>query len=95
MKLKHIPQRRCISCGSRSSQSELLRISVGSNGLLLMGLQSKQLGRGSYLCKNPDCWDTVIKGDRLARALRVQLKNEMRAQLIEYFHSLSSGSLIS
>lgn len=95
MRPKHIPQRKCISCNSRISQSDLVRIAVSSEGLLVIGTQSKKLGRGSYLCKSPDCWGAMIKGDRIAKTLRIPFRDQMREQLNEYFHSMSQQSLNS
>jgi hypothetical protein len=41
-------------------------------------------GRGAYLCRRRDCWETALARRQLERALNVTLTAESEAQLREY-----------
>ena len=66
---RHIPERTCVSCGSKKPKRELLRIACSPQGGLSVDATGKAPGRGAYVC-GPGCWDTAIGRGRLARSLR-------------------------
>jgi predicted RNA-binding protein YlxR (DUF448 family) len=51
----------------------------------------KKAGRGAYLCRNSECWETGLKGNRLEHALRSHLIRENRDQLIKDAKALLQG----
>jgi predicted RNA-binding protein YlxR (DUF448 family) len=44
----------------------------------------RRSGRGAYLCRRRDCWETALARQQLAHALKVRLTAEAQAQLEEY-----------
>ena len=84
MRPKHVPQRQCVACGARASQREMVRITIGADGQLSVGAPGRRSGRGAYLCHKPVCWQNVLKGDRLARALRGEIGASGREQIVAY-----------
>ncbi len=57
-------------------------------------LTGRKAGRGTYLCRTPECWDMGLKGNRLGHALRVKLTDETRKQLLESGKEVFKGSVI-
>ena len=85
---KHLPQRQCVVCRVRAPQPELVRIASGSDGQLSVGVPGKRFGRGAYLCHKPECWKSILKGDRLSRALHLELGTQGRELVAAYGSSL-------
>ena len=51
-------------------------------------LWGKKAGRGAYLCRSQECYEMMLAGNRLERALRVKITSEDRARLAEASLSL-------
>ncbi|MBI4202312.1 MAG: YlxR family protein [Chloroflexi bacterium] len=82
---KHIPQRRCVSCGQQRPQRELVRIVRLPSGEVSVNVGRKKLpGRGAYLCYAPECWEKALKRDRLSYALKGPVSPEDRQRLQEF-----------
>ena len=72
------PIRLCIGCGSRDEQPQLIRLSLGPGGALIIGVGK---GRGGYLHRRPQCvqaFATARAG--MVRSLGVVLSREVRKQ---------------
>lgn len=69
MSSKHIAVRECIVCGGKFEKNDLLRIALKDEKIFL-DTTHKAGGRGAYICKNPDCFDTLLKKRRLDRAFK-------------------------
>ncbi|MEX0948002.1 MAG: DUF448 domain-containing protein [Acidimicrobiia bacterium] len=77
--------RTCVGCRSAAPVSELVRISRGADGALVLGPGT---GRGAWLCSLPaalGCFDQATRRGALDRALRVSLGGDevvrLRAKL--------------
>ncbi len=81
---KHVPQRTCVSCGSTTAKRELIRLVRATDGDVQLDPTGKQVGRGAYLCHNPDCWERAVKKGRLGNALRTRLSEDTRETLLLY-----------
>jgi len=85
---KHVPQRTCIACRTTRPKRELVRIvrlsSPEAEGAVTVDETGKRSGRGAYLCRQRDCWETALARRQLERALKVTLTAETEAQLREY-----------
>ncbi len=70
---KHIPQRTCIGCREVEAKRELMRIVRTPAGRVVVDPTGKQAGRGAYLHKERECWETVlgVRG-RLEHALNME-----------------------
>jgi predicted RNA-binding protein YlxR (DUF448 family) len=87
MPLKLVPQRTCIACRRVRPKWELVRIVRTPQGTVEIDPRGKESGRGAYVCKNQSCWEIGLRKDRknrLARALKIELSPEERAQLLQY-----------
>ncbi len=67
--VKKIPERKCKGCNEKFPKKELLRIVRTPEGEISIDTVGKQNGRGVYICKNPDCFKKVRKGDKLSQSL--------------------------
>jgi len=59
----------------------LVRISDGS---VEVDADGRKAGRGAYLCRAQECWETGLKGGRLEYSLRMTLTPDNRGQLIRF-----------
>ena len=71
-----------MACRKVRPKRELIRLIRISDGKVGVDTDGKKAGRGAYLCRAQECWQTVLKGSRLERALRTTLTQDNREQLI-------------
>ena len=83
-RVKHIPQRTCMACRKTSSKQELVRLVRLSDGSVEVDTTGKRAGRGAYLCPILECWEIGLKSGRLEHALRTNIAQGNRDQLIRY-----------
>ncbi|MFQ6101860.1 MAG: RNase P modulator RnpM [Anaerolineae bacterium] len=85
---KHVPQRTCVACRTVRPKRELVRIvrpsPTGAEGAVMVDETGKRSGRGAYLCRQRDCWETALARRQLERALKVTLTAKTEARLREY-----------
>ena len=65
-----------------------MRVAYAPDGELQVDGVGRRSGRGAYLCRNPECWQKVLKGNRLSNALRSELTEAGRSRLAAYSDSL-------
>ena len=73
-------------------KAELIRLVRISDGMVEIDTEGKKAGRGAYLCRAWECWESGLKGGRVEHALRVSLSLDNREQLIRYGGDLLSGA---
>ena len=69
---KKIPQRMCVSCRTRRDKKDLVRVTLGDDGTLVVDPTGKLPGRGAYLCRDEKCVRTELKAHRISRGLCAQ-----------------------
>ncbi len=79
---KHTPVRTCVVCRDKADKRALIRIVHTTEGVQV-DPSGKLNGRGAYLCEREACWESALKGDVLARALKMTLTNEDRNRLLQ------------
>lgn len=92
MRPKHVPQRTCIACRSHDAKRGLVRVVRMPDGTVEVDETGKKNGRGAYLCRYRDCWETGIARKALDNALKVQVDPESRSRLKSYGESLPERS---
>ena len=83
MKMKKIPQRKCVGCNEMKDKKELLRIVRSPEGEISLDMTGKKNGRGAYVCPDPECITKAVKEKRLERALEKPINQDVYAQLLE------------
>lgn len=91
---KRPPQRTCVACRSTSDKRELVRIVRTPTGAVEVDPTGKKAGRGAYLCRQVECWDTALRKDRLASALRTKLTAEDRQRLVDFAGTLRGAAVL-
>jgi predicted RNA-binding protein YlxR (DUF448 family) len=90
---RHIPQRSCVACREVRPKRELVRLVCVTGGGVQVDDTGKKAGRGAYLCRRRECWDTGIRGGRLEHALKTSIVREEYNQLMKYAEEMwSAGS---
>ena len=75
--VKKIPERKCAGCAQRFPKRELIRVVRTPEGNVELDSVGKKNGRGVYLCRCPECFKKVRKGDRLSRSLETKVSDEI------------------
>ena len=89
--IKQIPQRTCIACRKVTGKRELIRLVCSADGTVEVDASGKKTGRGAYLCRTWQCWQTGLKGGRLEHALRTTLTEDNRQWLMNCGEDLVLG----
>ena len=89
--VKHIPQRTCVACRTVKAKQELIRLVRTADGSVEVDICGKKGGRGAYLCRVQECWETGFKSGRLEHTLRTTLTQDNREQLIRFGEGLFKG----
>lgn len=85
MRIKKIPQRKCVGCNEMKSKKELLRIVRSPNGEVSLDPTGKKNGRGVYVCPQRECIIKAVKEKRLEKALEKPIGEEVYLKLLEDF----------
>ncbi len=84
-KKRKVPLRKCLGCNEMKPKKELIRIVRSPEGKVSVDKGGKAPGRGCYICPDPKCLESAIKGKRLESALEIPIDadiyNELRGQL--------------
>ena len=78
---RHVPVRTCVMCGTKTAKREMVRVVLTPQGECIVDETGKRPGRGAYLCHRPDCWERAGSTDRLAHALRGEVRASDRESL--------------
>jgi predicted RNA-binding protein YlxR (DUF448 family) len=65
------PQRTCVGCRRVASSDALVRLTL-HGGHVAVG-DPKPIGRGAWLCPQPDCFEQATRRRGLDRALRARV----------------------
>jgi len=81
--IKSLHQRKCIGCGQLKDRQGLIRITRRNpNGDAVINRDTKTFGRSVYLCYNNQCIEAAFKKNRLAKALRTSVPDDLKGQLL-------------
>ena len=83
MKVKKIPQRRCVGCNNMKDKKELIRVVRSAEGEVSIDKVGKKPGRGAYVCPTSECITKAVKEKRLEKALDVTIGTEVYEKLLE------------
>jgi len=83
-KRKHAPRRTCIACRAVRSKRELVRVVRTPEGSVVVDETGKRNGRGAYLCRQRNCWESALAQNHLERALKTTLTAEAKTELRDH-----------
>lgn len=81
MKQRKIPMRTCIVTREKCEKMDLVRIVRTPEGNVEIDLSGKKNGRGAYLKKDLEVFNTAKKNKILERVLEVQINDEFYEEL--------------
>ena len=94
-KTKHIPERRCVTCGQKFPKRDLIRIVRTPHGTVSVDTTGKSAGRGAYICTNSDCWRKGLAKGNLDRSLATPLSSGDREQILSYYSENIAGPSVA
>ncbi len=77
-------ERKCVGCGKIKDRNELLKI-TNVHGELVVNPDSKKFGRSVYLCYNNACIEDAFKKNKISRALKISVPQDLKGKLINEF----------
>ena len=81
-----MPERKCIACGEMKDRKDLIKITrQSSTGDVIINHDTNVFGRSAYLCYNMSCIDGAFKKNKLQRALRTALPEDLKGKIINEF----------
>ena len=78
---RKIPQRVCIGCQETKDKKQLIRIVRNKEGEVFYDPTGKANGRGAYICKNIDCFNSAIKNKKIEKAFNKSIDETTQNQL--------------
>jgi predicted RNA-binding protein YlxR (DUF448 family) len=84
MPTRHIPERTCVICGTKTSKRDLVRLVRTPDGESVVDETGKRTGRGAYLCHRDSCWDRALNTGRLSHALHGSVSDQDKEKLSSY-----------
>ena len=90
--LKKIPMRQCLGCREMKPKRELIRVVRSPEGAISIDLRGKANGRGAYICPDTQCLKKAIRAKALARALEVEIPQEIYDTLLAELEAERSGT---
>jgi predicted RNA-binding protein YlxR (DUF448 family) len=86
------PQRTCVTCRQVNTKYELVRLVRTADGSVEIDISGKKNGRGAYLCRSRECWETALKSGRLEHSLSTAIDREHRESLVKSAEELFSDA---
>lgn len=83
LKVKKIPQRKCVGCEEIKNKKEMLRIVRSPEGEISLDKTGKKNGRGAYVCPTKECITLAVKQKGLERGLKTSVDPEILGRLLE------------
>ena len=68
--------RTCVGCREKKNKKELVRIVNSKEQGIIVDINQREQGRGTYICKNEECLKKTIKNKGLSRTLKVNVSDE-------------------
>jgi len=80
-KVRKVPQRQCVACGTMRAKRELVRIVRTPGGEVRVDPTGKLSGRGAYVCAEAACVDRALRGGRLEGVLERPISEDAARDL--------------
>ena len=79
-------ERKCVVCGEMKDKNDLIKITrQSSTGDVIINHDTKIFGRSAYLCYNKSCIEGAFKKNKLARALKTAISEDLKGKIINEF----------
>ena len=76
-------ERKCVGCGTIKDKKDLIKVTTQKScGEVIVNGHSKIFGRSAYLCYNISCVENAFKKDRLKKALRTSISEDLKGIIL-------------
>ena len=86
--MKKLPVRLCVGCQEPHNKRDMIRIVKSPEGEFSVDTTGKKSGRGAYICRNIECFNSAVKQRRLEKSFKCQIDVNVYEQLKEEFAKL-------
>lgn len=83
MQQKKVPLRLCGGCNEQKPKNQLVRVVRSPEGEISLDLTGKKNGRGSYICKDAECFKKAVKRKSFERAFGVKIPEEVADAILK------------
>jgi uncharacterized protein len=80
---KKLPLRKCTGCNVMKDKRDMLRIVRNNEEQFFIDVTGKANGRGAYICKSKECFETAIKNKGLERSFKAKIPATIVEELKE------------
>lgn len=78
--------RKCAGCGKIKNRDEMIKITrQKAHQNIVVNGDSKIFGRSVYLCYNNSCIEAAFKKNKLQKALKTPIPQELKGKLLNEF----------
>ena len=77
MKVRKIPQRKCMGCGEMKPKKELIRVVRTPENEVKLDFTGRLNGRGAYICPDSGCLAKARKNGRISRSFGCEISDEL------------------
>lgn len=77
-------ERKCVGCGKIQNRQELIKITKVDDDIIV-NPDSKKFGRSVYVCYNNACIENAFKKNKISRALKASIPEDLKGKLINEF----------
>ena len=81
MKTRKIPMRMCLGCNEMKPKKDMIRVVKSSEGEISLDFTGKKSGRGAYICKNTECFQSARKARRFEKSFSCKIENEVYEEM--------------
>ena len=75
--------RKCVGCGELKPRENMIKITKEhKTGKIVLNPDSLTFGRSAYLCYNQNCINAALKKNKLARALKTTIGEDLKGNII-------------
>ena len=76
-------ERKCVGCGTIKDTKDLIKVTAQNPcGEVIVNGGPKIFGRSAYLCYNNSCVENAFKKDKLKKALRTSIKEDLKGIIL-------------
>lgn len=77
-------ERKCVGCGKIKDRQELIKITKVDDDIIV-NPDNKKFGRSVYVCYNNACIENAFKKNKISRALKTSIPEDLKGKLINEF----------
>ena len=77
--IKKAHNRMCVGCRQVQPKAEMIRIVRAPSGEISADITGKKPGRGAYICKKKECFDSALKTHAFNRAFCMAIDEDVFA----------------